>query len=168
MSCRGDHFDVDGSLNNGCEVLDVTPPGHTESSPSHRGSKDCSDTTSRDSFESAVPSDAREHKNPPVANFSGTVGAAPDYWVVRADGGMFCVNDIAATFKTSGGGATSCYRLSIRTNKRTETLDVTGSSSTSITTGTGAYSGGSDIYFIVEKTCSSPPENVRYTVEYHL
>lgn len=169
MSCRGDNYDVDTNLSNGCEVLDVTPPGHTQSTASPRGSKDCSDGTSRDTLSSGTPSDKREHKNPPVAGFSGLVGSAPDYWVVHADGGMFCVNDIAATFQTDGGSPTSCYRLTIITNKRTETLDTSGKGSVSMSTGSGAYSGGSDIYFVVQKTCSTPnPENVSYTVEYHL
>ncbi len=169
MSCRGENYDVDVNATNGCEVLDVTPPGHTQSTASSRGSKDCFDTASRDTFGSAVPSDLREHKNPPVVGFSGTVGAAPDYWVVRATGGTFCTNDIAVTFSTSGGSAMSCYRLTIVTNKRTDTLDVNGSGSVNMSTGGGAYSGGSDIYFVVEKTCSSPmPEKVSYTVEYHL
>ena len=169
MSCRGDNYDVDKSAGNGCEVLDVTPPGHTQPTAASRGSKDCFDTASRDTFTSGVPSDAREHKNPPVAGFSGMVGAAPDYWTVRATGGTFCVNDYVVTFTTSGGSASSCYRLTIQTNKRTDTLDVKGAGSANISTGGGAYSGGSDIYFVVEKTCSSPePENVSYTVEYHL
>lgn len=169
MSCRGDNYDVDRSAANGCEVLDVIPPGHTQPSAASRGSKDCSDTASRDSFSAGVPSDTREHKNPPVAGFGAVVGAAPDYWVVRATGGVLCVNDVSVTFTTRGGSAMSCYRLTVQTNKRTDTIDVSGSGSGGIGTGSGAYSGGSDIYFIVEKTCSSPtPENVSYTVEYHL
>lgn len=169
MSCRGDNYDVDRSAANGCEVLDVIPPGHTQPSAASRGSKDCSDTASRDSFSAGVPSDTREHKNPPVAGFGAVVGAAPDYWVVRATGGVLCVNDVSVTFTTRGGSAMSCYRLTVQTNKRTDTIDVSGSGSGGIGTGSGAYSGGSDIYFIVEKTCSSPtPEHVSYTVEYHL
>ena len=98
------------------------------------------------------------------------VGAAPDYWVVRASGGTFCTNDVAVTFSTSGGSAEMlCYRLTIVTNKRTDTLDVSGAGSVSMSTGGSAYSGGSDIYFVVEKTCPVPTlEKVSYTVEYHL
>ncbi len=169
MSCRGDNYDVDKSATNGCEILDVTPPGHTQPTAASRGSKDCFDTASRDSFSSIVPSDSRQHKNPPVAGFSSMVGAAPDFWVVRATGGTFCTNDYSVTFTTRGGSAMSCYRLTVQTNKRTDTLDVNGASSQNLSTGSGAYSGGSDIFFSVEKTCSSPtPENVTYTVEYHL
>lgn len=170
MTCRGDNYDVDVSAANGCEVLDVTPPGHTQSTASSRGSRDCFDTASRDSFSSAVPSDLREHKNPPVVGFSGMVGAAPDYWVVRATGGTFCQNDYEVTITTTGGSAMmTCYRLTIITNKRTDTLDVSGAGSKNMSTGTGAYSGGSDIYFVVEKTCTTAmPEKVSYSVEYHL
>lgn len=169
MSCRGDNYDVDKSAANGCEILDVLPPGHTESSASGRGSRDCNDTASRDTFGAGVPSDEREHKNPPVVSFSGTVGAAPDFWSVRATGGILCVNDYEVTFSTFGGSASSCYTLTIQTNKKTESLTINGSTWGRLSSGSGSYSGGSDIFFKIEKTCTSPmPENVSYTVDYHL
>ena len=43
------------------------------------------------------------------------VGAAPDFWVVRATGGTFCTNDYSVTFTTRGGSAMSCYRLTVQT-----------------------------------------------------
>jgi hypothetical protein len=169
MTCRGDNYDIDGAMSNGCEILDQIPPGHTQPTAASRGSKDCYDGASQDNFSSIVPSDKRVHINPPVASFSGTVGAAPDWWVVRADGGTFCVNDYLVSFSTRGGIGSPCYRLSIFTNKKSDSLTLPGNSFGSMSSGASSYSGGSDIYFLIEKVCSTPgPENVGYTVDYHL
>jgi hypothetical protein len=168
MSCRGDNYDVDNKPDNGCEVTDAVPPGHTQPTAASRGSKSCSDTTSSDTFSAGVPSDIRGHKNPPVDSFSGAVGAAPDFWIVHADGGV-CIDDYSVTLTTSGGSASSCYTATIMTNKTTNSVTVNGSSWNTMTGGSGSYSDGSDIYFKIEKTCSSPkPEHVAYTVQYHL
>ena len=168
MTCRGDNYDVDSSMSNGCEILDLVPPGHTQPTAAGRGSKDCYDGASQDNFSSIVPSDQRVHINPPVASFSGSVGSAPDWWVVRADGGTFCVNDYSVSFSTRGGVAIPCYRLSIFTNKKSDSITLTGNSFGTMSSGASSYSGGSDIYFLVEKLCSTAPELVSYTVDYHL
>lgn len=168
MTCRGDNYDIDTLMSNGCEVLDQVPPGHTQPTAASRGSKDCYDGASQDNFSSIVPSDQRVHTNPPVASFSGSVGAAPDWWVVHADGGTFCVNDYLVSFTTRGGVPTPCYRLSIFTNKKSDSVTLSGNSFGSMSSGASSYSGGSDIYFLVEKLCSSAPELVSYTVDYHL
>jgi hypothetical protein len=169
MTCRGDNYDVDTSPSNGCEVLDSVPPGHSQPTAASRGSKDCYDTSSRDTFSAGVPSDKRVHINPPVDSFSGSVGAAPDWWIVHADGGTFCIDDYDVTLTTSGGSSSSCYLLTFYTNKTTDSVTVNGASSGSISGGSGSYSDGSDIYFKIEKSCSSPgPESVSYTVDYHL
>lgn len=169
MTCRGDNYDVDSNPGNGCELLDSLPPGHSQPTAASRGSKSCSDTTSQDTFNAGVPSDRRAHKNPPVDSFSGSVGAAPDWWLVHGDGGFLCVDDYSVTLRTSGGSTSSCYTLTLFTNKTTDSVTVNGSSWGSISGGSGSYSDGSDLYFKIEKTCSSPaPENVSYTVEYHL
>ena len=169
MTCRGENYDVDTSPANGCEVFDIVPPGHTQPTAASRGSKDCRDSASRDNFGSRVPSDNRVHINPPVASFVGVVGAAPDWWVVHADGGTFCVNDYEVSFSTTGGGAASCYRLSIFTNKKSDSVTISGNSWGTMSSGSGSYGGGADIYFSVEKVCpSTTPETVQYTVDYHL
>ncbi len=169
MTCRGDNYDIDNNAGNGCEVLDVVPPGHTQSTAASRGSKDCYDTDSHDTYSSGVPSDKRVHTNPPVDSFNGSVGAAPDWWTVHGDGGTFCEDDYDITFSTSGGSTSSCYMLTFITNKTTDSVTINGAGSGSISGGSGSYSDDSDIYFKIEKTCSSPgPENVNYTVDYHL
>ncbi len=168
MSCRGDNYDVDQRLDNGCEILDILPPGHTQSSASYRGEKDCWDGSSSDTFDEYLMSDRRAHANPPVVPWNGTVGAAPEWWKVRATGGV-CTNDYLVTFSTSGGSALSCYTLTIFTNKGSNSVTISGNSWNSMSGGTSSYSSDSDIYFLVEKTCTSPsPERVHYTVSYHL
>ena len=70
---------------------------------------------------------------------------------------------------TAGGSTSSCYTLTITTNKTTDRVTINGNTWGSISGGSGSYSDNSDIYFKIEKTCTSPaPESVRYTVEYHL
>ncbi|HNN95716.1 MAG TPA: hypothetical protein PKI03_25730, partial [Pseudomonadota bacterium] len=64
---------------------------------------------------------------------------------------------------------TPCYRLSIFTNKKSDSITLAGNSFGSMSSGASSYSGGSDIYFLVEKICTTGgPENVGYTVDYHL
>jgi hypothetical protein len=88
---------------------------------------------------------------------------------VRGDGGFLCVDDYDVTITTSGGSSASCYLLTVTTNKRSDSVTVNGASSGNVSHGSGGYSDGSDIYFKIEKSCSSPaPEIVSYTVDYHL
>ena len=172
MTCRGDNYDVNKVPDDGCERLDVVPPGHTQQTAASRGSKGCNDGASSDNFSAQVLSDGRVHQNPAVVSFSGTVGSAPDFWVVHGDGGLSCVNDYDVTFTTSGGGATVCYRMTITTNLRSDTIDVSGAGSGQKKAGAflnSAYNDNTDIYFKIEKTCNLPvQEAVNYTVSYHL
>jgi hypothetical protein len=169
MTCRGDNYDVDTKAANGCEVADAVPPGHSQPTAASRGSKSCSDTASRDTFNAGVTSDQRVHKNPAVDSFNGTVGAAPDWWIIHADGGFLCEDDYSVTLTTMGGSTSSCYTATFISNKTTDSVTVNGSSWGTMSGGSGSYSDGSDIYIKVEKTCSSPaPEKVSYQVDYHL
>lgn len=169
MTCRGENYDVDADMANGCEKGHPVPPGHTEATPADRGHKDCFDGASTDEFSAHLLSDARVHMNPGVDNFSGTVGSAPDYWSVQADGGLFCVNDYDVTFSTAGGGGTPCYTCTIITNKKSASVTISGAGSANMNSGAGSYSGGTTIYFKIEKTCNLPvQEDVSYKVHYHL
>ena len=169
MTCRGENYDVDQSVLNGCERVHPTPPGHTTATASSRGNKPCSDAASLDTFSlNGFLSDSRVHQNPVVDGFNAVVGSAPDYWWVVADGGI-CINDYAITFTTTGGSAASCYTLSFITNKLTATATVSGAGTATISFGGSAYSSGTTVYFKIEKTCSLPvQEAVSYTVQYHL
>ncbi len=169
LTCRGENYDVDGNPANGCEQAHTTPPGHTQPTAADRGHKPCTDGASTDDYGNKLFSDARVHTNPGVASFNGTIGSAPDYWSVEADGGFFCVDDYSVTFTTSGGGDTTCYRCTIITNNRTDSVIVNGHGSASMSSGSGSYSDGTTIYFKIEKFCNLPvQESVAYSVHYHL
>ncbi|HEU5430173.1 MAG TPA: hypothetical protein VFU81_00840 [Thermomicrobiales bacterium] len=167
MTCRGDNYDVDGDPGNGCEQLD-TGGGHTQQTAVSRGAKSCNDTASQGSFSGTILSDGRAHANPAVTGFNSVTGSAPDWWSVDATGGS-CVNDLAATITTSGGGPSgSCYKLTIITDKATESATISGDDATGATVAAD-YSEDKTIYFKIEKICNLPvQEAVSYTVSYHL
>jgi hypothetical protein len=168
FSCQGSAYDLDGDPSTGCESLDDTPAAGTKDAARDLHSFSCSDTPLQ--FTGIIVSDARVHEQPTLSGFDASVGASPDWWRVHADGGITCSNDIAATITTSGGGATLCYKLSIMTDKvPLTTAVVNGHGSASLTINSSAYSDDTDIYFKIEKTCStSIRERVSYTVDYHL
>jgi hypothetical protein len=169
LTCRGENYDVDGNPQNGCEILHSVPPGHNQASAGDRGSLSCTDT-STDTILGFLLSDSRAHTNPTVGSFSAQVGSAPDYYRVAANGGLLCVNDYAVSFGTSGGNSlTQCYQCTIITDKKTQSVTATGNDLVQMTSGSSSYSGGTDIYFKIEKICSLPrQEAIRYQVMYHL
>ncbi len=168
--CLGEHYDVNGDLSDGCEVQDAPQGNHTTASAVSLGSASCDDSASAGSFTGLIPSDGRVHAFPSIAGFNTVTGAAPDYASIQATGGLFCVNDYAATLTTTGGGATPCYQLTVTTDQGSQTSTVIdGSGTTTITRGSGAYSDNTTVTFKVEKVCSaSVQEDVQYTVQYHL
>jgi hypothetical protein len=168
FTCRGENYDVDNNAADGCERPDANPPGHNQAAASSLGSKDNNDTNA--SFNQVIISDGRVHTNPAIDGFNNTTGAAPDWWSVNATGGTFGINDYVVTFTTNGGsGAAPCYTITIITNSKTQSCTTSGSGSCSINSGSGAYTGGTTVYFKVEKTCSSATrEAATYSVQYHL
>jgi len=167
FTCRGENYDVNNNAADGCERADTVPPGHTQSAASSLGQKDNSDTNA--AFSQAIISDGRVHSNPVINGFNSSTGAAPDFWAVNAAGGTFGINDLTATFNTTGGSPTQCYSLTVITNVRTQTCATTGSGSCTISFGSGAYNNGTTVVFKIEKTCSSATrEAVSYNVQYHL
>ena len=171
FTCQGNTYDVDNNPANGCERSDDGKNNHTQATAFGLGAKPCQDGASSTSFSGRIVSDSRIH-NPTPTGFSFTTGSAPDWFVVRADGGDFCTNDLAATIRTSGGSASgSCYRLTVRSNKQNPLIaNVSGSGSASIPgCAGGCYTDGSDVYFTIEKTCNTAVrEDVGYTVDFHL
>jgi hypothetical protein len=176
LTCRGEHWDANGSAADGCEVLDTVPPGHNQAGATSRGSFQCFDASSSDSFSGHIVSDARFHL-PTISGIDMASGSAPDYWTVTASGpppgpdtGVACINDVSATITTTGGSSDVCYRLSVITNVGTYTADVSGAGTATASHGAGAYGSGTMITFKIEKTCSSATTHgdISYTVSYHL
>lgn len=170
-ACKGENYDVDKNSDNGCEAPDDGLNNHSFATATSRGTKSCNDGASQDQLTGTMVSDSRTHTNPAITNFNATTGSAYDDFYVVASGGVSCVNDLSVVFTTRGGtSATPCYRLSVVTDKGTYTLTtISGNSNTSLTRGSGSYSDGTFIDFIIEKVCNLPiQESVTYTVDYHL
>src|SRR5262249_47892880 len=114
-------------------------------------------------------SDARAHTNPTVTGFNVLEGSAPDEYFVNATGGPFCLDDLGLTLQVSGSSNPTCYKLSVIPNKGTDVCQTGSTRTCTITQGSGAYTDGSMIYIVVEKTCgTNVTENVAYTVTGHL
>ncbi len=170
LTCRGEHYDVDKSPSNGCEVVDdnAANPNHNPNTAIFLGSVPCWDDESQTDFNGHLPADFRVHANPIVDNFKGTFGSAPDYFQIYGKGGWFCYNDYSVDFTTSGGGNANCYNLTFQTNNLTDSHTTNGHSSVNLSGGKGSYSDGSVITFIVQRICSTGAENASYSVSFHL
>ncbi|MDP3216286.1 MAG: hypothetical protein Q8S73_19410, partial [Deltaproteobacteria bacterium] len=170
LTCGANSYDVNGLTGDGCEVLDDTIAGHTQSGATPRGSQSCSDTATGTINNVRIPSDARPH-SPSAPGFVATVGAAPDWYSVRAVGGTLCANNYGVTVVTSGGSSSgSCYVVTLFTDRTTASMAVSGSgSNTMSSTAFGLYTEDSTVYLRMEKVCSLPlRESVEYTITYHL
>lgn len=169
FSCRGDNYDVNGALSDGCEVADNSALHIPGSAAGDRGSKSCVDADSMDTFSGIVASDLRTHENPVIPGFVAATGTAPDYWEVTGTGGAFCINDFTFIFTTSGGGTTPCYLFTVESDRYSDFVFLSGSQTGSISAGIGAYGSDTSIQITVQKTCSvMMSEAVSYTVLYHL
>jgi cysteine-rich repeat protein len=168
LTCRGENYDVNGVASDGCEVLHPTPPGHTQATAGQLTAASCVDGDSQRIFHGTMASDGRVH-TPPVEGFNSTTGSAPDEWSILATGGS-CINDYLGTVTTAGGSASSCYRLSVVTDKGTKSFALPGAGTTTFSSaGGGSYSDGSTIFFVVDKVCPLPvQENITYDVTFHL
>jgi len=166
-ACQGEHYDVNGTPFDGCERLQLLQ-AHTSGSAASVGSVDCFDS-SVGQIAGDLYSDTRLHVNPPITGFDGATGSAPEWYQAFATGGFFCSNDYQVTFTTTGGSATPCYRLTLTTNNLTDSVDVSGSGSATMSGGSGSYSSNTNVFFTVEKTCSSSiHEAIHYTIAFHL
>ena len=167
-ACQGENYDVNNAAADGCERLQ-TLAAHTQAAAHDLGSLPCDDGTSSSSVAGNLYSDSQSH-TPPISAFDGVVGSAPAWYHVHAAGGAFCINDYQVTFTTSGGStASSCYRLTLQTNVRTDAVNVTGNDAATMVGGSGSYSDGSEVFFKVEKTCALPVQDaIHYQIDFHL
>ncbi len=170
LTCGASTYDVNGLTADGCEVSDDNVAGHTQATANARGSQGCSDTTTGTINGVRIPSDARAH-SPTAPGFVATVGAAPDWYSVRATGGTLCANNYGVTVVTSGGSSSgTCYTVTLITDRTMVSMSVSGSgSNTMSSTAFGLYTENTTVYLRVEKVCSLPTrESVEYTLSYHL
>lgn len=167
FSCQGEHYDLDGDPSTGCEVADDVTGNHIKSAAVSLGDQDCFDT-STGAFSGTIYSDGRVHETPAIDGFDATTGAAPDWFVVHATGGLFCQDNLNVTIKVTSG-TPECYKLSVLTDKNTFTTQVGSNGTATITQGQSSYSDGANIYFQVEKTCGTEvQEAADYSVQFNL
>ncbi|MFT4041339.1 MAG: hypothetical protein QM692_24365 [Thermomicrobiales bacterium] len=168
FNCLGDTYDVDNNPATGCEKVDANG-AHTSASAVALGDVNACDGSGFTTSSRALYSDARAHVSPAVPDFDITVGAAPQWWVVRATGGGFCNNDLGVVMNLTGATA-NCYRLTVFTDKQTYTaVNTAGPVASIVDNVAGAYSSNTNIFFKVEKICTSPRrEAMTYSITFHL
>ncbi len=169
LTCKGDNYDVDGDPSNGCEQT-YTGGGHTKDENvaiSLGNMSSCASSAVTPA--STIYSDARIHTNPQVLAFNVATGAAPQWWVVNATGDGFCGNDLDVTLNMTGATG-NCYKLTVLANDGVKTWTAQTSGGVAhIHEDAGAYASGTQVFFKVEKTCSSSVrEAASYTITYHL
>ena len=175
FSCQGEHYDVDGNEQTGCEALDDPTGRHTQFSAQELGNYPCNDGASNPDVGSAsIParmvSDARAHEQPNVVGLDMQTGGAPDWYRIVATGGATCFNDLELTLQVYGSASPTCYQITVTTDVDVYSAQTDGFGAATVSSGSGSYNSGSDIYLKVDKICMSTTlkEDVGYTVVGHL
>ena len=166
FACQGEHYDVNNTRADGCELGDTPMGNHNAAGATFVGTYPCQDGSSMLSGSGHLPSDQRTHEPAVMFNVSGS---APDWFTIRATGGLTCINDVVISLTATGSSVPYCFKVTATTNN--DTFDcVTASDGTcTLDSGSGGYSGDTDIVVVVEKTCTSAaPENPQYTLTGHL
>ncbi|HEX7666162.1 MAG TPA: hypothetical protein VF407_16660, partial [Polyangiaceae bacterium] len=169
FSCQGEHYDSNNSAGDGCEVADSPTGNHDTTNAAYVGSYGCDDDDSKQNTAGNLPSDSRVHELPAITGFDAASGSAPDWLRIRANGGALCVNDADIILDMSGSGFPTCYKLTVVTNKSTKTCTTDSSGHCEIKQGSSSYSGDTDIYVGITKTCSSASRDAAsYKITGHL
>lgn len=169
FSCQGESYNVNKNKADGCEKTDSPLGNHVQNAAVDIGMLPCDDTLSVINISGKIDSDADMHANPSINGFNATTGAAPDYFHVLATGGLPCQNDLNVNLQVNGSGSPACYQITANTNKGPYSCKTNGSGFCSITNGAGSYGDGTDIWFIIEKTCNTNvTEEVTYSLTGHL
>lgn len=178
FSCQGENFDVNNDASDGCEEQDDAPGHHTQGTASLFGGAgiSCDDDpiigqamVTVNILNQEIVSDKRTHQTPSINGFVANSGSAPDWHLIHATGGLFCVNDVTLTLTMVGSQFPNCYKLSVLTDKGTYTCQTGANGKCGINPGGSSYSNNTDIYIKVEKTCDTTKiEQVSYTIVGHL
>ena len=178
FSCQGEHYDVNNSPADGCEISDPTTDNHTTNKPTSVGDRACYDGSSDPNISGRLPSDNRVHENNAVDGFDPRTGSAPDYYSIHATGesSIFnpCTDNVVLTLATSGAANPACYHMHVSTDKVQLDCDTDGSGGCMINaSGTGQYTDGStivvEVYKVNKAGCTATDDdNPSYTVMGHL
>ncbi|WP_394823858.1 hypothetical protein [Pendulispora albinea] len=172
FSCKGDTYDVNGNTSDGCEVVDPRPGYHYMDSGFNLGDDSCLDSSSREQFSGVIASDRRPHENPAVYGFDSEVGAAPDWYVIRANGGQ-CENDIDFQIQIRGAANPDRYLLTVVTNRDRFECRTNREGWCRVRDGSGSYSDDSLVRIRIAKipdrdALYCAPDTAEYTVTGHL
>jgi hypothetical protein len=165
IECKGEHYDVNGDVLDGCENEDDLPIHDVESAAKSLGKVDDCDNTKTTT--ARMPSDDRKHQKAPTERSNGRV----DWFEMYIDDD-WCILDAKATVNLKNLPATSSYRLTAnyKCDNGTSITPVVktakGGSSTTLAPSTGCTTVGDDsgtIQIIVEKL-SGPHSTGSYTI----
>ena len=167
--CGGETYDVDGDPSNGCEIADSVEDNHTLATATDLGTRSCEDTDSNPAISGLLVSDTARHV-PAIAGFDDTVGAAPDWYRLFADGGFFCQNDIVLALAVADTPDLDCYELTVFTNVHVAGLSCQTDASgfCAIDERFAEYTDDTDIQIRVARTCPPNGAAASYTVNGHL
>jgi hypothetical protein len=167
MTCRGERYDANANASDGCEAADNPTGNHTIPTAILLGNHSCNDSDTITGTGS-LPSDSRAHISPGITGFNTSTGAAPDYFTIAATGGL-CTNDIALTLTVTGATTPACFKLTVIASSGSFNCTTNASATCTVSRGSGAYTDGSNITVIVEKTCTLPNvQQVTYAVGGHI
>jgi hypothetical protein len=176
MTCRGQAYDVNASLADGCESQPSNQGNTAKATAEFRGIyDDCSDGSE---FLTTIYSDQRTHANPAVIGFDAPTGSAPRWyrWTVND---AACAIDHEFRIITSGGSpAQDCYEAQVSWARLeggvgSETVALTGADSALVDG--DWYVGGlpppdnsATVHLQLRKTCATAPnEAVTFDVTFH-
>ncbi|MBS2030041.1 MAG: hypothetical protein JST54_19220 [Deltaproteobacteria bacterium] len=167
LTCAGQTYDSDSNAGNGCEQSD-TVDDHIRNDAVEMGNSDCADGDGIPGAPSGkLSSDARPHA-PAITGFVPATGSAPDFFHTFNTGGTFCQDDFDVVLQMIGSAYPTCYKLSVTTTHGTWAATASQTGRAEVSSGSGSYDDNSDIYFEVEKTCSTAQlESPTYAITGH-
>ncbi|WP_394836124.1 hypothetical protein LVJ94_04360 [Pendulispora rubella] len=172
FACKGEAYDVNGNTADGCEVVDPVRDNHHSSDAIDLGDDSCLDSSSAEHFSGIIATDVRQHVSPSIDGYDGKVGAAPDWYMIRANGGQ-CENDIEFELRVRGAAHLDRYRLHIDSDKDSWDCTTDALGFCRIKDDAGSYHDNTWIYIRISKvdagdTISCAPEVAEYRVDGHL
>ena len=167
-SCKGQNYDVNNDLSDGCEELDEQD-NHTQETALDLDTRSCNNTDVG-TFAGTIYSDYRRHENPqaPGLEVGPNIISAPLWFKVVGSGGD-CSRDLRVEVTFTSGTLDNVHRLIVITNLTQASATVFDGTAT-ITLESGSYTPGSTISFKVEKNPGliTIAELASFTAVYHL
>ncbi|UJA19147.1 hypothetical protein HJD18_02285 [Thermoleophilia bacterium SCSIO 60948] len=169
MSCRGENYDLNASVADGCEFAQPDPGHTTQAGAASLGRfTSCKDGESQFSFSGTHARDYRQHTG--VEGFDTQYKGAPLIWKVQAGSGL-CTNDVYLKFEGNSADR-ACLSITVKgSDGRTIGSKLLSNNGTvELDLGSGSYRDNETISFIVEASCwgSSTTNKTDFSVSGHL